>query len=247
MGYVLLDNIVRSAIANKGHNTLHLYVPYLHWAFRGLEKFQREGVYTDIRYTKDFLDENNCLPFPSDMLMWNRIGMVNNGQVFVFINDQGISLDPEDQNSINSAAQGLFSYDSDSTDVLYSTNVYVASSQGIVQVDFSRGNTFRVDWVGRKFQVSRSLGEQRVYLEYVARAFNPSTQTMVNEVITDYLEKYIYFRESRFNNGSSHRETIAAEAEWMDERDEIREAFSDLTGEGLLAALTKGTRKSIDQ
>ena len=73
MGYISLDSIIRSAIANKGASTLHMYVPYLHWAFKGLEKFQREGVYTDIKSTKDVLDDNNCLPFPEDMKMWSKI------------------------------------------------------------------------------------------------------------------------------------------------------------------------------
>ena len=248
MGYVSLESIVRGAIANKGHDTLHLFVPFLHWSFAAIAKYQREGVFTEIRFTKDYLDENNALSFPDDMVMWNKVGVIENGRMTVFINDDGLSLDPADQNTKKETdVRGLFSYDSNSLDVLYHTNVNVSTTQGVVQVSFANTNTFRVNWKARKFQIGRPMSERKVYLEYVAKAYDPSTQTLVNELASDYIEQFIYYREARFKFGASHRETVAAEADWQDERDELRGSLSDLTGEGILSALHQGTRKSIDQ
>lgn len=248
MGYVPLDNIVRSAIANKGHDTLHLYVPYLHWAFAAIIKFQKEPVYTDIRYKKDFLDENNALPFPEDMLMWNKVGVIDNGRITWFVNDDRLSLDPQDANSTSTTdVFGLFSFDSSSQNLLYSTNIYVSTDKGIVQVNFARGNTFRANWGAKKFQFGMPVAGKQVYIEYVARAHNPSTQTLVNEIASEYFESFIYFREARFRFGAAHRETRAAELYWLDEQDELRGALSDLTAGGIISALNQGTNYTIDQ
>lgn len=248
MGYVTLETIVRGAIANKGHSTLHLFVPYLHWAFGAIKQYQREGVYTDIRWKKDYMDSDNRFPFPDDMLMWNKIGVINNGRMTVFVNDDGMSLDPADSNNRQDVGvRGLFSYDSDSLGVLYNQNIYVSTGNGVVQVNFARSNTFRVNWVDRKFQFKLPIGDNKIYIEYIATAHNPSTQTLVNELALEFIEYFIYYREARFKFGASHRETIASEKEWLDEMDELRGGLSDLTANGLLQAVYQGTRKSIDQ
>ena len=248
MGYVPLENIIRGAIANKGHDTLHLFVPYSHWAFAAINKYQREGVFTEIRYTKDYLDENNAISFPKDMMMWNKVGVVDNGKLTVFVNDDAISLDPDNQNTSGIVGvRGLFSYDSSSLDVLYSTNIYVSTEAGTVQVNFSSSNTFRVNWAARKFQIGKPIGSKKIYIEYVAKAHDPSTQTLVNELAAEYIEHFIYYREARFKFGAAHRETRAAEMDWLDEQDELRGSLSDLTANGILSALYQATRKSIDQ
>lgn len=248
MGYIVLDEIVRGALANKGYDTLHPYVLYLHFSFAAITKFQKEPVYTDLKYKKDFLDEDNCLPFPDDMIMWNKIGVIQNGRLTWFVSDDGLSLDPTDSNNSTEVnALGLFSYDSSSLDVLYTTNVYVGTENGVVQVNFAQGNTFRVNWAARKFQFGRPVAGNMVYIEYVAKAHNPSTQTLVNEIASEYIEHFIYYREARFKYGAAHRETRAAEADWLDEQDELRGSLSDLTAGGIISAQNQGTRKSIDQ
>lgn len=249
MGYIPLDSIVRSAIANKGHTTMHLYVPFLHWSFQALKKFQAEGYYTNIKSVKENLDENNCIPIPPDMLMWNKIGLVTNGVVYTFVNDDALSLIPGDHNKQDEQGvpRGLFSYDSDALDVLYTTNIYVATSNGVVRVGAGNNNSFKFNWEANKIQVKGSLGGREVYLEYVAKAHDPSTETMVNEIAEDYIEQFIYWREARFRFGSSHREAKSAEGDWLNAQDELAENSSDLTGQGLLRALNEGTRKTIDQ
>lgn len=247
MGYISLDTVVRGAIANKGHSTLHLYVPFLHWAFRGLEKFQQEGVYTDIKSTKDQLDENNCLPFPSDMKMWNKVGVVINGAVQVFVNDDTLSLDSSDHTtSSGGLPRGLFSYDSDSLNSLYTTNVYVATDKGVVLVSNGQQNSFKVNWRAKKFQFKRPVSG-KVYLEYVTTVHDPSTATMINEIAQEYIENFIYYREARFKHGSSHRETKASEQEWLQSQDELRANLSDITGTGIMKAMNMATRGTIDQ
>lgn len=248
MGYIKLDNIVRSAIANKGKQTLHLYVPYLHWAFKGLRKFQEEGFYTDLKSTKDFLDADNCLPFPSDMMMWNKIGIVSNGVVQTFVNDQSLSLDPKDHNNVdNAGAFGLFGYDTNSVDILYTTSVYVSTENGVVAVGAGVGNSFKVNWAARKFQIKKKVAGTKIYLEYTAKVHDPTTQTLVNELAEEYLESFIYYREARFKFGAAHRETLGAEREWLNAEDDLAASLSDLTAGGIMRALSKGTRKTIDQ
>lgn len=247
MGYVTLDHIVRSAIANTGKHTLHMYVPYLHWAFKALEKFQEEGVYTDLKSTKNVLDENNCFPFPDDMKMWNKLGVVNNGVVEVFVNDDRLSLDSDDHKDNNQdLPRGLFTYDSDSLNSLYTTNVYVATDKGVVVSSTSNRNSFKTNWAEKKFQVKKPVSG-KVYLEYVATVHNPSTQTLVNEIAIEFIEEFIYYRQARFKYGNAHRETQASERRWLDSQDDLREAMSDLTRDGILSALNNSTIRNIDQ
>ena len=242
--HIALDKIVRSAIANKGYNTLHLYVPYLHWAFDALSKLEEEGAYTEVRYTKDNLDENYSIDIPEDMLMWNQIGVVINGTLQVFVNNSYMSLDEKDHKPKQNPSEGLFAYDS--SDLLYSSNVYIANGNGSLISSTSPANFFRVDWSERRIHFSRPV-TGKVYIEYVAKSFSPSTQTLVNEVARRYFEAYIYYREARFKFGASHREAMASEREWINEEDELRKSFSDVTGAGILHAINEGTRYSIVQ
>lgn len=248
MGYIPIDRIVRSAIANKGYATLHKYVPYLHWAFKGLEKFQSEGYYPNVRVTRDNVDENNCLPFPEDMMMWNKLGIVSNGVLHVFVNNDSLSLLPSDHGeSANREEAGLFAYSSGALSVLYTTNIYVSTQDGVVTVNAGARNSFKANWEANKFQIDGAMGDQEVYLEYIAKAFNPTEQTLVNELGQEYIEDFITYREARYKFGAAHRETMAAEREWLNSEDTLAENMSDLTAKGLLRALTGGTRRAIDQ
>lgn len=248
MGYINLDNIVRSSLADKGHSTLHKYIPFLHWAFKGLEKLQEEGVNVDIKSTKNILDENNCLPFPEDMKAWCKIGVVVNGLVQVFVNNESLSLDASDHNASSSENlnRGLFTYDADNLNSLYTTNVYVATDKGIVLTTGAQKNSFRVNWPEKKFHIRRPV-TGKVYLEYVARVHNPSTATVVNEIAREYIEAYISYREARYTFGANNRETEARGQEWLEAQDDLRANFSNLTGDGILSALHASTRRSIDQ
>ena len=247
MAYVKLDSIVRSAIANKGKNTLHNYVPYLHWAFKALSKLQTEGSYTDLKSTKISMDENYSVPFPEDMRMWTQIGVIQNGNVLVFKCNQNLSLEREDHSgSSNDSNVGLFSYDSDSLNSMRTTNVYTATENGVVLTQIGAENSFRVDWLNKRFQFSRKSSTD-IYIEYVANVHDPSTETLVNDIAQEYIESFIYYRESRFKNGASHRETKGAEYEWLEAQDDYMAANSDLNKEGILYALTSSTKRTIDQ
>ena len=248
MSHIKLDSIVRSAIANKGHSTLHLYVPYLHWAFEALRKFQQEGFYTDVRSTKEYLNDHNALPFPSNMLMWNKFGIVSNGRVHVYVNDNSLSLDPLDHTAKSQQApSSLFSYDSTSLDWLYTSNIYVSTGSGAIAVGLGNTNSFKVNWAAKEFQLDRSIGDKQVYLEWVAKAHDPTTETLVLEIAQDYIIEYIYYREARFKFGAAARETQAAERDWLNAEDDLAASTSDLTANGLINALTISTRKTIDQ
>ena len=252
MGYIPLDRIVRSAIANQGHSTLHLYVPYLHWGFEALEKFHEDGYYTDLRHTKIKIDEDNTAPFPEDMLMWSKVGVVSNGHVHVFTHDQSLSLDPEDIKNPEpqDVARGLYSASNGilTDDWLYNTNIYVSTQDGIV-VSGAGGNlNFKANWSKKVFQINRNMGESELYIEYVAQVHNPTTETLVNEVARRFIEAYIYYREARFKHGAAHRETQGAHLLWLDEQDDLRASLSDLTANGIVQAMNQhGTRYSIDQ
>ena len=248
MGYIKLDNIIRTAIANKGHSTLHLYIPYLHWAFEAIERYQEEGYFMEVKTIKDVLSTKNTFPIPSDMVMWNKLGMVSNGRVHMFVNDDSLSLDPTDfNNSKEQQAQGLFSYDSGALDLLYTTNVYVSTESGVVVVGLGNSNSFKVNWRAGVFQIDKSIGNKKVSLEYVAKAHNPTTETLINEIVKKYIIEFIYYREARFKFGAAARETVASERDWLDAEDDLAASTSDLTANGLVQALTRGTRKTIDQ
>jgi hypothetical protein len=250
MGFIPIDNIVRDALANKGYDTLHKYVIYLHWAIKGLEKLQKEPSYTDIKYTKEFLDSNNVLPFPENMRQWIRLGIVDStGHITMFTHKNTMSLDPLDRTRSKGAAsnRGLFAFGTGREEILKSTNIYVSSDTGVVEVTFANQNRFRVDYANERFIVERSIGDNEVYLEYIAKATDPSAATMVDELATEFIIDFIYYREARFQYGDSHRETQARLAQWLDTLDELREEISDLTGDSLIDAMNQYTRRTILQ
>lgn len=250
MGYIALDTIVRSAIASKGHSTLHLYVPFLHWAFEGIKKYQETGTFTEIKSTKEPLSEEKTVPIPSDMLMWNKIGIVVNGKVQTFVNKDNLSLQPSDFNtSDKNTPVGLYAYNYGRyNDLLYTTNIYVSTENGVVAVGLGNSNSFKVNWRDKVIQLDRSLGQDaEVYIEYVANAHDPTTQTLINELAKEFIMEYIFYREARFRFGSSHRETRAAELDWLNAEDDLAAATSDLTASGFYRAINDNTRRTIDQ
>lgn len=249
MGYLTLDKIVRGAIANKGHSVLHLYIPYLMWAFRGLNKFQEEGVFTNLKSTSDYLDANNCLPLPEDFKMWCKVGIVSSGKVHAFINEESLSLDPADfsPKETEDAMRGLFSYNSSAAGLLYNSNIYVSTENGLVALSGGGKNKFKINWEAQKIQVMNPVKNTKVYLEYVSTGFDPTTETLVNELALEYIEAFIYYREARFKHGAAHRETRALEMEWLNEQDEIGAKLSDLSADGIIHARNASTRHSIDQ
>lgn len=250
MGYITLDSIVRSAIASKGHSTLHLYVPFLHWSFEGIKKYQETGNFLEVKSTKEALDENNAIPIPKDMLMWNKVGIVIGGKVQTFVNKDSLSLQPSDHNnSDQNTPVGLYAYNYGRyNDLLYTTNIYVSTESGVVAVGLGNTNSFKVNWRSGVIQLDRTLGQDaEIYLEYVANAHDPSTQTMINELAKEFIEEYIFYREARFKFGSSHRETKSAERDWLNAEDDLAASTSDLTAAGLYRAVNNNTRRTIDQ
>ena len=181
------------------------------------------------------------------MRTWSKIGIVSNGRVCVFKNNQGLSLESDDFSGEDSVGNlGLFSYDSYGLNSLYTTNIYTSTENGVLLTKIGDTATFRVDWINRRIQLGRSI-EGDVYIEYVAEVHDPSTETLINDIAQEYIESFIYYREARFKFGAAHRETKGAEYEWLEAQDDYAANTSNLTGEGILYALDEGTRRTIAQ
>lgn len=248
--YVKLDQIVREAIADKGYNTLHKYVPYLHFAIRGLEEWHRDGVFTDLRTTKLKVSVRRSIPFPKDMVMWNRLGVVRGNRIQTFVRDHSLSLSSDDhKKSPESDQRGLVEWD-DQYDFTFYTNIYVANEGAISILNDSATRYFTVNYEAREFNIAsgQAVSGNEVYLEYISNGFSPSTETMVNYAAKNLIREWINYSEAKFKFGSNNGETRARLMDYLDEKDEVRAALSDLTMNGILSAMDISmTRTTINQ
>ena len=246
--YTKLDNIIRSAIADKGYRTLHKYVPYLHWGIEGFNKWREDGSCIDLKVTKVPMTTRRTVDFPADMIGWNKIGVVSGSRILVFTADNSLSLNEADHGPSDSeTAQGLIEWD-DLYDFTFYTNIYTANEGSVSIVGHGDTHYFKPNYINKEFQFSSSLSKQEVYIEYVSSGFDPSTETLVPVQVKKLIKEYIFYRQSRFKHGANAGETRAALQDWLEELDDVRGAFSDLSYAGIIDAIDKKqTRITIDQ
>lgn len=243
-----VDQVVRSAIASKGRGTLHSYVLYLHFALKGLFKLKRDGGYNAKKTQKLKVTSLKTVKAPDDMLYYCLIGVPVGNRILYFIPDKSISLNPSDHEGATKTPVMSVPYDN-SYNFLNYTDIYY--SNGYTPDNSRQGSYltkhFRYNEDQREFQLDGSISCEHIYIEYITTGINPCSETVISPLVADALEEFIHYREARFKHGAASAESRAAEQDYLNELDEAIASQSDLTGSGIMEAISSAMNHSIGQ
>lgn len=244
--HVKVDKIVRGAIADQGYTTLHNYVPFLHFLFDGLRRWYSDGRFVDVKQKRLKMSSRKSVPFPDDMIGWNKIGIRIGNQILVINRDDTLSKIKEDH-------EGSEAFNQQSTlvvpsDYFYYSNIYTSEGSGKVEVLRASNPHYTVNYDAREFQFSSKTSDDYIYIEYISSNFSPSTETIVPEAIEYMMKQWIYYRYVKFKAGAAARETREARLDYEDAKDDVRAEMSNLSGAGIMEAVNVHmTRNSINQ
>jgi hypothetical protein len=241
-----IDQTVRAAIADKGYNTMHKYVQFLHWAFDGYYKCMREGAVKNRRAMTLTPDENGVCTYPSSVLAICKAGVPVGGRILLMTPDESLSLTAEGAQSSTMSPGGIVAVDNMFSWLTF-TNLYFSQGPNYrpAVYDGSFAPSFRIDHASRRIIVSPA--PSIVYLEVIESAQTPGIETIIPHHAALPMKSYIHYRHSRFKLGAAASETLASEREYLDELDEAMAGLSNLTLNGILAAVNSGQQFGIHQ
>lgn len=242
MSYNSIDSVVRSYIADQGKNTLHGYIRYMKWAMDGLKKWHLSGAYEDKTVLLK-MDRKKSVTFPSDMVVWTKVGVKLGDRVAAFVNDKTIAKhhdngDPNNRyNPYEQWPELDYSYQF--------LNYYNDQGIHLNVVGFGSGHNgvgyFTPNYRAKEFQFSSEVKGSNVYVEYKSSGFNPTSETLVSEVVDKLIRDYIRYQEGRFKFGDNSSETEARRITYLREQDEVLAQLSDISYEGILDVIRRTT------
>jgi hypothetical protein len=224
-----IDDIVRSHLANKGHNTLHGYIRYMKWALDGLKRWHRDGWFEDKLVIKR-MDTKKSIAFPDDMVSWVKIGIKVGDRIVEFDHDPTIDISHYCKNKTKENASYNDFYNVTTTDAVrpywhftdHFETLGVYYGHDVMHLHNGVGY-FKANYACQEFQFSSEVNDSDIILVYKSNGFDPSDETMVNEVAAESLEAWIDYQEKRWTLGEGARETQASK---MNYAQLYREAFS---------------------
>lgn len=238
-GFITIDNIVRQALADKGYNTLHLYPRYLHFAIGMLKKLNLD-VLEDIKTVRVPVTTRNTVPYPSDYIVYSKIGIKIGDRLACFVRDNTLTKDRDDLYTKNSpfytdavnkfGGDGGYYY-------FYNLVNNQGNSLGNLQTYGYAHNGigyFKEDDSCREFILSSEVNVNEVVLEYIYNVVNPDSETLVPMMAEDTIKEYIHFQDSRFRKGVSLSQRQMDEKEWLDELGNLNLRLSDLSYQGII-------------
>lgn len=229
--YATLDMVVRSAMATLGMDSMHNYKQFLHFAIEGYQDFHFDQA-SEIKHTELDVTNWKSVKLPTDFVDVVRLGVRRGDHVIPFDKNSDISLyfDKDEcgnpmahsdyvcSKSIPSADIGVnFGYPS-STDH-YFHNLINESGEHEGRM-YGRGGgaykngSWKINRERGEIQLSSSVSESKIYLEYLANGFDPNEETMVNQYAKKLIKLYIiwqyheYNHEPRINRSASRHEDL---------------------------------------
>lgn len=215
-GYVTIDSVVRSVIADEG-KTLHYYLDYLHQALQGEEEWRRDyGM--EVVTKKLLVNADLTVDFPKDLLSWSKIGVLVGDRIVAFVNDNTLISDPECLEHPRQPFNEVYdNVKGDYYDFLnFSGGQLTAPSYGMKLPGY-----FVADERKRRFVLSDEVKAKEVYLEYVPEGCDASTQTYVAKVAVNLLKNYIKWKYAKNRIGPESSRARAWEREYLNEKDTV--------------------------
>ncbi len=232
-GYTTLDNLIREIILNEGRTTLHKYLWYLSYALKAHRQFAIDDS-KEFKTKKLTMDSKRAVQYPSDLIQWNKIGLMFADRVEIIVPDETIALFHEKEDAVYQANDPWVSreewtvpfwnyYDYDNL----RRNMYVRGKA------YNRIGYYRFNEACREIQFSADLDKCSVYLEYVANCTSPCTKTFVPVIAMDMIQEAIHYYDNKFRYGEADKRTVDAFLTWDRERMRYKSRISDLSEDGL--------------
>lgn len=223
-GYIKIDTIIRSLLAEDGYNTLHYYLPYLQIALNG-EKEWRTDYGVEIK-TKKLSVKDFRASFPSDMAAWSAVGVNVGDRMVTFLPDNTITLNSDCEEatffqSIPKAKANYYFNNYDGADDLLHGKLIASRFPGFV----------RVDYAGGQFIFSEEGSVKDVYLEYIPdESCGPSSHTYVHNVAEELIKTYVRWQLACRNRkfGPESARAQALQNHFLIEKDNVMARISDL-------------------
>lgn len=223
-GYQKIDTIIRSYLADRGHNTLHRYIQFLKWGLEAVKKWQIDGA-QEIKTVALKMDSKKAAKFPNDYMGYTKLGIKKGDRLLAFVRDDSLMTN-------NDTGIPLYEY------------TFVNHAKGELKGYGSGSNGssyFTVNENRREFQFTSDLKDCPIYLEYISNGFNPNTETLVNTIAAENIRDYIHYCVARFNPrlGDAAAETRERKNTYLESVDGAKAALSNLSLEGIMEATTK--------
>lgn len=209
--YYTVDAVVKSAMADIGESTTHLYQLFLMYALEELREmnisFSRE-----IKTVVLPMNSYKSIDIPSDCIDWVKIAI----QVGERLMTMGVQTDLALHNDVDDCGNPIINlpqrpFDEkingvnfDSYGGYWLNNFTPTNSVGANPVDsgrvFAYGGAlpsrglYRIDRERGQIRFDDSVMNANIYLEYISDGFNPSETTYINPLCYAYLRKAIHFR-----------------------------------------------------
>ncbi len=236
-GFIPLDNIILELIAQLRKNSLHSYVYILNYALIAYRRL----LYNTIPISKTIcvpVNKNKTITLPNDFHGLITVGLQNGDRVVPLHEDTTINrVDANDKPYYPAK---------DIQDRRYSYTYFSRngdSNQGKFEGAGIDGlGTYKLDLTKRCIVLSvnsRINTGDSIVLDYISDGFNPDTATMIYAPAAEMLKANVMYQWNLFNLGGQAGKTEAWRLVFLREQAEFRSNISNLSKDGILAAMAR--------
>ena len=217
-GYMTLGEIVRSLLADEGRNTMHRFLPYLHYGISGVKDWNQDVCY-EVKTKKLKLDAKLCVDYPDDYLNWVCVGAKVGDRLVAFFPDNTITSHQDRPNVPNEPfykewhkkaypEYTFFNYIED--------DLLTAHIAGLRYPGY-----FKELRHCQQFQFSSDITEEYIYLEYISTGFEAGAKTLVSAQVEDVVKNYIRWKYASNKYGQESARAQICKREYLEEVDEV--------------------------
>lgn len=246
-GFVTLDQCIRNALMDIGES-MHRYEVFKKWAIDGYREFHFD-LAAEVKTVQLELTAWKAIELPIDYVDFVMIGVVTDGDIRVFTNDDRISLYHEDEDPIDgdpddAPADGTLPTDT-SSERRYFYNI---TSRG-EDAGQLYGLTVKSNGVGyykmnperREIQFSPHVrSDTLIYLEYISDGIDPCEKTVVNVYAAKLIELYIHWQRHSFAKSSTHADKREAKDNYWNQFYKVQNRLQKITAADVLEVARDG-------
>ncbi len=246
-GFVTLDQVVKSALMDIGAS-MERYEQFRHWVIDGYLDFHLD-LAQEVKTAYLPLTAWKSIELPLDYVDFVQIGVVVNGEIRVFTNDERIAL--PDQNLLESdppePTEEEIVPDPSNPNKYYFYNWNSRGEDpGQLYGLTVKGNGvgyFKMNPERREIQFSpRVKGDTSIYLEYISDGINPSEKTVVNIYAAKLLKLYAHWQRHKYSKSSNQAEKKEAKDDYWNEYYKVQNRIQKVSAADVLEVMRDSYR-----
>ena len=248
-GFVSLDSCIRNAIMDIGAG-MERYEQFKKWAIDGYREFHFD-LAAEVKTVQLELTAWKAIELPIDYVDFVMIGVVTDGDIRVFTNDDRISLYHEDEDPIDGDPDDAPADGSLPTDTTSERRYFYNITSRGEDAGQLYGLTVKSNGVGyykmnperREIQFSPHVrSDTLIYLEYISDGINPCEKTVVNVYAAKLIELYIHWQRHSFAKSSNMAEKKEAKDNYWNQYYKVQNRLQKITAADVLEVARDGYR-----